>query len=182
VYGFLLALAVAAAIFFAGWWQGSSGKRALERAIEAAVEKRRADIADLTVYFSNRDTAAREQFALERGRDQLLLEDLKAKVPTYVTPKADRACVVPRGFVLHHDAAWRGTPLPEAAGGSVDADSGIPLSRVAGVNTDNAGTCRELRAEVVFWRKWYPDTQARWDAFARGTEGKPQTLPATKGR
>lgn len=182
MYGFLISIAIAAAVYFAGWWHGSAGTRELKAEIAVAVEKRRADIADLTVYFSDRDTKMRAENAAERSRQQLATNDLLSKVPRYVTANSDRGCVVPRGFVLHHDAAWRGAAVPESPGGSVDTPSGIPLSRVATVNTVNAGACIELRTEVELWRKWYPDTQARWDAFARGTQSQPAALPATKGR
>ncbi len=181
-YGLIAAAALLAGVYAAGWWHGSGGKRELEREISTAVEKRRTDIAELVVDLSGRNQALAQQLTLERGRDNRVFVTLKERVPVYVTESADRGCVVPRGFVLHHDAAWGGSELPAAPGGPVDAPSGIPLSRVADANAGNAQACRDLRREVDTWRTWYRDTRARWDAFARATQGQPAEVPQTKGR
>jgi hypothetical protein len=172
-YALLASVAVLAATFGAGWWFGSDGKRDLEAQIEAAGDRRRGEVSALVVDLSARNTKLAEQLALERGRDQRVFVFLKGKVPEYVTPAADARCVVPRGFVLHHDAAWRGSTVPEAPRGEVERASGLPLSRVATVNAANAEQCRGLRRDLEAWERWYDDTQARWDAFARGTQGKP---------
>lgn len=182
MYGFLIAVAILAATYFVGWWHGGTGKRELEAQIAAAAEKRREDISTLVVDLSGRNQRLAEQLALERGRDNRVFITLKEKVPVYVTQAADRGCIVPRGFVLHHDAAWRGSELPAAPAGSVDAPSGVPLSGVADATADNAKTCRDFRREAELWRTWYRDTQARWDAFARGTQGQPAAVPGTKGK
>lgn len=182
MYGFLIAVAILAATYFAGWWHGGSGKRELEAQIAVAVEKRRQDVSELVVDLSGRNQKLAEQLALERGRDNRVFITLKEKVPVYVTQAADRGCIVTRGFVLHHDAAWRGAELPEAPAGSVDVPSGIPLSGVADATADNAKTCRDFRREAELWRTWYRNTQARWDAFARGTQSQPAAVPETKGK
>jgi hypothetical protein len=165
----LLVLAVA---FGGGWWYGSSGKRELEREIQASVEKRRSDVATFVVSMSKREQDAREQLALERSRDHTVYVTLKKEVPVYVTAKADAGCVITRGFVQHHDAAWRGAALPEAPSGSVDAASGIPLSRVADVNAENAAVCRDLRHEAEAWRAWYVGVSIEWDAFLEKIAGR----------
>lgn len=169
------------------WWRHDIGAQAvasLKAEIVEAHEQRRREVADYVSDMSARNTALAGELRVERGRVKTETQYLKAKVPDYVTPAADRACVVPRGFVLHHDASWRGAALPAAPGGSVDAPSGIPLSRVESVNTDNAGACRDLLAEVRGWRRWYPEHKAKYDAFAarwnaqsRGAEGQPEALP-----
>lgn len=90
---------------------------------------------------------------------------LTQEIPVYVTAKADAACIVPNGFVELHDAAAGGSPLagvPSAAGGPVDAPSGIALSRVADTVTVNYGSWWALYDEVKAWRAWYPAQAAIW--------------------
>lgn len=78
------------------------------------------------------------------------------KVPEYVTTAADNRCVVPVGFVRLYDAQVAGTdPLPAAPGESLDADSGVALSRVAETDQYNLGVAKSALAEVHAWRDWY---------------------------
>ena len=177
------------------WWRhdiAATATAGLRAEIAGANEKRRREVADYVADMSARNTALAGELRAERGRVKTETQVLKEKVPTYVTPAADRACVVPRGFVLHHDAAWSGrpAPVPATAGGPVDAPSGVPLSRVADVNADNAGACRELRTEVEYWRRWYPARREEYERLRahqpappaaaphpRGAEGQPEALP-----
>ena len=187
------ALGLLAALAGGLWWlrhdaatQATAGLRA---EIAQAHAQRREEVAAYVVDMSARNTALAGELRAERGRVKTEIQVLKGKVPDYVTPIADGRCIVPRGFVLHFDAAWGGAALPAAPGGLVDAPSGIPLSRVESVVTDNAGACRDLLTEVRGWRRWYPDHKAaydahasRWNAQSRGAEGQPAALPATKER
>lgn len=95
--------------------------------------------------------ALREKQIVVRTETKTLIQE----VPVYVTSNADRACVVPAGFVLHHDAAANLSRLPAPAVGLIDAPSGIPLSRVESVVAQNYGVAHELAAEVRAWRDWY---------------------------
>jgi hypothetical protein len=52
---------------------------------------------------------------------------------------------------------------PAAAGGSVDADSGVALSAVAGTVAGNYAICHDAIAEVKRWREWYADFSAQWE-------------------
>ena len=176
------------------WWRHDIAARAtteLRADIATAQAQRRAEVAEYVLDMSARNAALVSELLLERGRVKTETRYLKQKVTDYVTPLADSRCIVPRGFVLHFDAAWsgRGAALPGSAGGLVDEPSGIPLSRVEDVVTDNAGACHELLVEVRSWRRWYPEHKthydvraARWNAQSRGAAGEPEALPATKGR
>lgn len=185
IWGTLALLAAAAGGLL--WWRHDIDANAtakLRGEIAAANAKRRSEVAEYVTDMSARNTALAGELRAERGREKTTTQTLLKEVTRYVTPLADSRCVVPAGFVLHHDAAWRGTPVPSAPSGSVDAPSGISLSRVESVNTENAGACRDLLAEVRGWRRWYPDHKAKYDAFAaranaqsRGAEGQPETLP-----
>lgn len=86
------------------------------------------------------------------------------KVPTYVTPEADRAAVIGVGFQRVHDAAALGTPaVPFGAGQSPDTPSGIALSAVATTVAGNYGECRGWREQVIGWQSWYAEQSALWN-------------------
>ena len=76
------------------------------------------------------------------------------EVPKYVTVEADRACTVPVGFRVLHDAAAAGKSLSESAAGANDAASGVALSAVAGTVADNYGTCNATRAQLIALQEW----------------------------
>lgn len=76
------------------------------------------------------------------------------EIPVYVTPEADAACVVPVGFVSVHDAAVQNSPLPGTPGLHESADSGVALSEVAGVVTDNYTTCHVIRERLIATENW----------------------------
>lgn len=63
------------------------------------------------------------------------------RVPVYVSEKADRACVVPAGFVRLHDAAAHALPAPEPAGAADEAPTGVGLSAVASTTAGNYEKC-----------------------------------------
>jgi hypothetical protein len=149
-----------------------------EKKIAAEVDKRRASVAEYVVDMSARNTALQANLAAERGKIKAETQTLVKTVTNYVTPLADRQCVVPAGFVQHHDAAWSMSALPPAAVGLVDAPSGIPLSRVERVASENAGIAHEWRAEALGWRKWYADRRAEHSAWCRKTNAC-AALPGT---
>jgi hypothetical protein len=94
-------------------------------------------------------------------------------VKTYVTPEADRRCVIPAGYVRLRDAAGAGVAVvPPAAGQSVDADSGLALSDLAENDIANAASFNLLLTEVKAWRGWYG---AQTALFAR--QATPRALP-----
>ncbi len=81
---------------------------------------------------------------------------IEKEVPVYVTKTDDAGCVVPVGFVRHHDAAWSG----QAAGSPAESDrgpSGVPLSDVATATAGNATACLAYKAQrdglIEFYRK-----------------------------
>ena len=75
------------------------------------------------------------------------------EVPVYVSPEADAACVLPRGFVRLHDAAAAGRS-PEPAGSSDAAPAGIALSTVAGTVADNYERCHENAEQLIALQAW----------------------------
>lgn len=169
------ALAVSLAAVYA--WHRSEVRAEVERTNEKATEQRRKEVAEFVVDMSARNLKQREASEAEKRALQESTKTLVEKVPVYVSKLADSRCVVPVGFVQHYGAAWGVSAIPDAAGRNLDADSGVPLSRVESVTTENAGICREARAESAAWRAWYRVEKSKHDAFARGTVGKPENVP-----
>lgn len=135
---------------------------------EKAAEARRLDRA-------RKDVARREAKAVkitdtiraEHGREVVRIQTrtvtLIKEVPTYVSPAADTRCVIPVGFVRLYDAAVRSSELPAAAGGPLDAPSGIELSGLLATDVENFGIAYQWRAEAMTWRRWYAEHKAEWD-------------------
>lgn len=108
---------------------------------------------------------ARRDHAADLARIADLTTKLQQKVPIYVTPEADRRCVIPAGYVRLRDAAGAGVdPVPPAAGGSVDSDSGLVLSDLAENDVTNAAAFHTAIAEVKAWRGWYAAQADLWKA------------------
>ncbi len=168
------------------WWRHAAvldERAACDARNAEAVAKRREEVAEFTLHSSAITQRAVEALLLERSRIGLETNELKGRKNEFIPPAADRACIVGAGFVLYHDAAWSGAALPEKPGDDVGRNSGVPLSGVADAIADNAGACRQLRAEVVAWRDWYTKQQAEWAAFARRAEGQStQEHQQPKGR
>lgn len=115
--------------------------------------------------------ATEHQRELEREREagRLRLKKLKEGLTANVTPEADRRCIVSRGFVRQHDASLPGSAaeaVPAASGGSVDEDSGVPLSGVADVVTENYAACGDCCSAAAKWRAWYVKQLELWSAPA----------------
>ncbi|MDY7792159.1 hypothetical protein U0E10_30130 [Burkholderia ubonensis] len=80
------------------------------------------------------------------------------KVPIYVDREADRACVVPAGFVRVHDAAVANVPVGDP--GSADAaPAGIALSAVAATVASNYTTCHENAEQLIALQARVRDTE-----------------------
>lgn len=72
------------------------------------------------------------------------------EVPRYVTVEADRACVVPVGFVQLHDAAAAGVSPAAAGVGNPDAPAaGLALSAVAETVAGNYTACHETTEQLI---------------------------------
>lgn len=190
---YTLAAAATAALAWAGWsWHTSKIDTAVEAAVaardkhwagEIAAERarHRGLVADWVLEMVAREDAARARQAREKAEREAQFRQLLKEVPRYVTPVADARCIVPLGFVRIHDAAAgdAGPPgaaaIPEPAGGSVDADSGVALSAVGAAVTENYFACHEAIAEVTEWRRWYPEAREGWERLRAQLSHPPPT-------
>jgi hypothetical protein len=86
-------------------------------------------------------------------------ETIVKEVPVYVTPEADAACAVNRGFVRLHDAAAAGEiPGPPAL--SDGAAGGVALSAVGATVAHNYATALLWREQLLGCQAWIRDQQA----------------------
>jgi len=96
------------------------------------------------------------------------------EVPKYVTALSDSRCIVPTGFVLHHDSTAAGLAVNSApAVELVDADSKIKLSRVESVVTENYGRAYTWLAERDDCRARYT---AAYESIERFKAGQKQIV------
>lgn len=138
LYG-LAALAVIGALLYALGWLGGAGHeqdqvQQLEREqLRQAFEQGQAlgTVRDRVVT----EYVDRVQVVEVQG------ETIIKRVPVYVSEKADRACVVPAGFVRLHDAAAHALPAPEPAGAADEAPAHVGLSAVAATTAGNYAKC-----------------------------------------
>jgi len=94
-------------------------------------------------------------------------------VHDHITPKQDRACVLPNSFVSVLDATVLGTTpdqLPGHAGEPDDAPSGVTLSQATALLTATLGDYAAVRARI---------TNARddWNEQVTGQQAKPAAKP-----
>ncbi|KVM74413.1 hypothetical protein WJ60_00055 [Burkholderia ubonensis] len=108
------------------------------------------DVRDRT---AERDAARRDVKVVTQYVDRVQVvrekgDTIIKEVPVYVDREADRACVVPVGFVRVHDAAVANVPVGDP--GSADAaPAGIALSAVAATVAGNYTTCHENTEQLI---------------------------------
>ncbi len=86
-------------------------------------------------------------------------ETIVKEVPNHVTPEADAACAVNRGFVRLHDAAAAGQiPGPPALGDG--AAGSVALSAVATTVVHNYATALLWREQLLGCQAWIRGQQA----------------------
>lgn len=152
---------LALAVLVAGVW-GHGWFTATRSAHEKETERRIKEEAHYQIALANHANASANAIAeyerklAEASRSRTIVKE----VPRYITVEADRACVVPRGFVRLHDAVAQGV-LPGAPDGTDDAAADVEISTVAGTVIDNYGSCKEDRARLEALQSWVRSTTTR---------------------
>lgn len=153
----LAPLAILLAVFAFGYSRGASNVRA---DWNADVAQRQLALADAEARASKITTKIVTEYVdrvrVIREKGQTIVKE----VPVYVTPKADAACVVPRGFVRVHDGAARNQP-PGAPEATDDAPAGIALSAVAEITADNYRTYHEVAEQLRALQQWVAEQTAK---------------------
>ncbi|WP_419685786.1 hypothetical protein ACN22W_00980 [Burkholderia theae] len=112
---------------------------------------------------TERDAARRDVKVVTQYVDRVQVvrekgDTIIKKVPVYVDREADRACVVPVGFVRVHDGAVANVPVGDP--GSADAaPSGVALSAVAATVAGNYTTCHENAEQLIALQARVRDTE-----------------------
>ncbi|WP_412023363.1 hypothetical protein [Burkholderia cepacia] len=125
--------------------------------------KRAADLTrDVRERTAERDAARRDVKVVTQYVDRIQVvrengDTIIKEVPVYVDREADRACVVPVGFVRVHDAAVANMPVGDP--GSADAaSSSVALSAVAATVAGNYTTCHENAEQLIALQARVRDT------------------------
>lgn len=112
---------------------------------------------------AERDAARRDEKVVTQYVDRVQVvrekgDTIIKEVPVYVDREADRACVVPVGFVRVHDAAAANMPVGDP--GRADAPaSGVALSAVAATVAGNYTTCHENAEQLIALQARVRDTE-----------------------
>ncbi|MGS0892724.1 hypothetical protein ACVBGC_09295 [Burkholderia stagnalis] len=112
---------------------------------------------------AERDAARRDVKVVTRYVDRVQVvrekgDTIIKEVPVYVDREADRACVVPVGFVRVHDAAAVNMPVGDP--GRADATAaGVALSAVAATVAGNYTTCHENAEQLIALQARVRDTE-----------------------
>ncbi|MDR8106980.1 hypothetical protein KPB04_35255 [Burkholderia cenocepacia] len=118
------------------------------------------DVRDRT---AERDAARRDVKVITQYVDRVQVvrekgDTIIKEVPVYVDREADRACIVPVGFVRVHDGAAANVPVGDP--GSADAaPSGVALSAVAATVAHNYTTCHENAEQLIALQARVRDTE-----------------------
>lgn len=164
-----------AGMLFAVRAEGYRAGKGAEQAAQAKrfdlASKAAQKVADASAKISSKALA---DLQAANARNAALTLQLQQKVPTYVTPQADRRCIVSRGYVELRNAAGAGVdPVPPAAGGSVDTDSGLVLSDLAQNDILNAAAFHTAVDEVKAWRGWYVAQADLWSKTIKAPDPTP---------
>lgn len=154
-YRLLAITLLAVALVGFGWVKGAGhvqaewgAANAKQAAQVVAVKQRQAEAAvQVVTQYVDRIQVVREAGAA-----------IVKEVPVYVSPEADAACVLSRGFVRLHDAAAAGR-VPGPAGSADAAPAGIALSAAAGTVADNYERCHENSAKLEALQDWIREMQ-----------------------
>ncbi|MBU9512566.1 hypothetical protein [Burkholderia multivorans] len=127
---------------------------AIQHALLVSAGQHADDLArDVRERTAERDAARRDVKIVTQYVDRVRVvrekgDTIIKEVPVYVDREADRACVVPLGFVRVHDAAAANVPVGDP--GSTDAAAaGVALSAVAATVADNYTTCHENAEQLI---------------------------------
>lgn len=153
----LVGVICAAMIFCAGclfgsWYETRAAKDLEIKQLRDAFEQGQAvgTVRDVVVT----EYVDRERIIYKTGKT------ITKEVPVYVTPAADAACTLTRGFVRLHDGAAANV-LPGPAEPADAGPAGIALSAATGVIADNYTTCHATRNQLTKLQQWVRETHAK---------------------
>jgi hypothetical protein len=79
-------------------------------------------------------------------------------IPQLIGKDADAACNVPNGFVVLHDSAAKGE-VPDTSGDANEKASGVKISEVGKVVTENYTACHQNAEQLKSLQDWLVEQQ-----------------------
>lgn len=156
LWGFLLAVAVAASLIFVGDQHGARRVRA-----EWVVETERRSEADREAARADKAIVANAEIVYRDRIKKIYVkgDEIEKQVPIYITEIDSSRFTVNAGFVRLYDAAWSG----ESAGPAAESDrepAGVSLAQVAETDAFNATACRAWREIALGQRQFYDELRS----------------------
>ncbi|MDT3735563.1 MAG: hypothetical protein ROZ00_05010 [Denitratisoma sp.] len=149
-------LLVALALVAFGWVKGNEHGTQKLIDYQGAQAKAAVKIAAAQGAVTTRvEVRVRERIRIVREAGETIVKE----VPVYVTPEADAACAVTRGFVRLHNAAAAGE-IPGPPGLGDGAAGGVALSAVAATVVHNYATALGWREQLLGCQAWIREQQA----------------------
>jgi hypothetical protein len=153
---FVAAVAVLAWVYVAGYASGKSSEQ--DKAKTAEVKQLREAFEQGQALGTVRDVVVTQYV----DRDRVIYKTGKTitkEVPVYVTPAADAACALTRGFVRLHDSAAANV-LPGPARATDAEPARVALSAATEVIADNYTTCNAIRNQLIGLQEWQRNAKA----------------------
>lgn len=161
VTGLIALGALLGGVYFWGYFDGVAGEQGKAKAAE--VKQLRDAFEQGQALGTVRDVVVtkyvdRERVIYKTG------QTITKEVPVYVTPAADAACTLTRGFVRLHDAAAANV-LPGPAEPADAGPAGVALSAATETVTDNYTACHAIRNQLIGWQEWARENKAKLDTL-----------------
>lgn len=149
----LLGIALACiACFGYGWVKGTGH---IQDAWDLAAAKAETDSLNEIIRVQVAGNKRVKELQNEKARLAAHREVVHDKVPVYIPAAADRACVLPVGFVWVLDEARLGVSVSRDSTGAANAPSGIALSAATDVIADNYNRFNQMKAQCQQLIDWY---------------------------
>lgn len=155
IAAFVASVAVLAWVYVAGYASGKASEQG--KAKTAEIKQLREAFEQGQAVGTVRDVVVTEYV----DRERVIYKTGKTitkEVPVYVTPAADAACTLTRGFVRVHDA-FAANVLPGPAEPADAAPAGIALSAATEHIGENYTACKATRNQLLSFQKWAEDTK-----------------------
>ena len=161
ITGLIALSALLGGVYFWGYFNGVAGEQGKAKAAE--VKQLRDAFDQGQALGTVRDVVVtkvveRERVIYKTG------QTITKEVPVYVTPAADAACTLTRGFVRLHDAAAANL-LPGPAEPADAGPAGVALSAATETVADNYTTCHAIRNQLIGWQEWARENKAKLEAL-----------------
>jgi len=148
-------IGIALAVIVSLWWYG---QHEFNRGAASVVQKQQFQAARLVVHQANITYTISMKYEALKLSDEKQTAKLIQEIPAHVTPQSDAACSIGLGLVRVWNAADHG-PIPDATAGPDDTPSGLALSDLARVETENAGEYDKLAHQLTALQEWVTKQQ-----------------------